>query len=49
MHEFKEKIKPDAERTGEWGSKSEGRAKSMTEGQRKGGQRDKRREDRWGN
>lgn len=38
MHEIKEKIKPDAERTGEWGGRSEGSARSTTEGQRKGGQ-----------
>lgn len=38
MHDMKEKMKPDAERTGGWGSRSEGSARSTTEGQRKEGQ-----------
>lgn len=38
MHEMKDKMKPDAERTGGWGSRSEGSARSTAERQRKGGQ-----------
>lgn len=33
MHEMKEKMEPDGERTGGWGSRSEGSARSTTEGE----------------